>query len=210
MRRTEKAEDLLRQGLDAVGLPYASSQVDSFLTYLAELEKWNRVHNLTGFRTAREIVAKNFLDSLLFLKVLPPTVTSVADIGSGAGFPGIPIGIMRPDLRIILVEPAQKKSVFLRHICHMLQLRNIGVLDKRIEEISGVKVDAVVTRALFTVAEFISRAGHLLSENGVLILSKGLKVREELGELDGIPVEVHDLELPIEKVTRHLVVVKKK
>ena len=206
----EPVERLLRQGLDELVIPHSEAQVSAFLTYLAELEKWNRVHNLTGFRTGREIVIKNFLDSLLFCKVLPPAVRSAADIGSGAGFPGIPLGIMRPDLRIILVEPTQKKSVFLRHICHKLQLRNIEVLDKRIEEISGVKVDAVVTRALFTVAGFISKAGHLLNENGVLILSKGLRVHEELGKLDGIPVEVHDLELPIEKVMRHLVVVKKK
>lgn len=204
-----EAKKLLIQGIEEIGLPHADSQISAFVTYLTELKKWNRAYNLTGLKTDREIVIKNFLDSLLFCGVIPDDVRSVADIGSGAGFPGVPIKIMRPDLQVILVEPTQKKVLFLRHLCHRLGLQGIEVMDKRVEEVSGVKVDALVTRALFSVADFMDKAGHMLGENGVLILSKGPKLQEELKGTEGSEVSVRDKVLPYEKTVRHLVLVRR-
>ncbi len=151
------AVDLLRAGLEELGLRYSEKQVEAFITYLEELKKWNRAYNLTALKTDRDIIIKHFLDSLLFAKALPPEVLTLADIGSGAGFPGIPIKIMCPDLSVFLIEPTQKKAIFLRHICSKLQLKNVEIIDKRIEEVKGLQVDVAVTRALYSVREFIDK-----------------------------------------------------
>lgn len=207
MRKTD-TEELLSSGLKEIGVQYTSDQVTAFITYLAELKKWSRAYNLTGLKTDRDIVIKNFLDSLLFCQVIPSEIRSVADIGSGAGFPGIPIKIMRPDLQVVLIEPTQKKALFLKHICHKLALQNIQVIDKRVEDVSGITVDALVTRALFTAGDFMKKAGHILNDHGILVLSKGPKLQEELKEIQQAAVSVYDRILPFEKTTRHLVVLK--
>ena len=207
MRKTD-TEELLSSGLKEIGVQCTSDQVTAFITYLAELKKWSRAYNLTGLKTDRDIVIKNFLDSLLFCQVIPSEIRSVADIGSGAGFPGIPIKIMRPDLQVVLIEPTQKKALFLKHICHKLALQNIQVIDQRVEDVSGITVDALVTRALFTAGDFMKKAGHILNDHGILVLSKGPKLQEELKEIQQAAVSVYDRILPFEKTTRHLVVLK--
>lgn len=202
------AEELIRQGLKALGIPYSKDQVDKFLTYLAELKKWNKAYNLTGLKTDRDIIIKHFFDSLLFLKVLPSNVVSAADIGSGAGFPGIPVKIVAPQLMILLVEPVGKKVIFLRHICSKLALNGIKIIDKRIEEAEGIKVDAAMTRALCNVRDFIEKMEGHINEGGILILSKGPKLREELKGLEMRDITVSDYKLPFDETIRHLVVVR--
>ncbi len=200
--------DLLRKGISKLSLPCTEKEISAFLVYLEELKKWNRAYNLTGLKKDEEIIVKHFLDSLLFLKVFPEGVKKVADIGSGAGFPGIPIKIVSPDLTLFLVEPAMKKTVFLRHIVSKLCLSDTEVIDARIEEIEGLKVDAAMTRALFSVREFQEKAGRILNEKGVLILNKGPKLHEELKGLDTKNISIADLKLPFQKILRHLVVVR--
>ncbi len=200
--------DLLKKGLDQLDIPHSGNQVDLFLKYLGELKKWNKAYNLSGLRTDREIIIRHFLDSLLFLKVLPSNVSSAADIGSGAGFPGIPIKIMAPRVKMLLVEPAGKKAIFLRHICSNLNLAGIEIIDKRLEDTEGLKVDVAMTRALFSVGDFIEKTRGHINSGGVLILSKGPKLREELKGLDIKNTEVSDLKLPFDETVRHLVVVK--
>jgi 16S rRNA (guanine527-N7)-methyltransferase len=202
---------LLKEGLGELGLTVSDKQISAFLTYLEELKKWNRAYNLTGLKSDREIIIKHFLDSLLFARALPPEALTLADIGSGAGFPGVPIKIMFPHLKIFLVEPTQKKAVFLRHLCSKLQLENVEIMDKRIEEIKELHVDAAVTRALYSVREFINKAKNILNNNGVLILSKGPGLEKELAELSedqlaGIFRE--DIMLPFENAVRHIVSVR--
>lgn len=203
-----KEADLLKEGLDRLGIPYAEEQIHSFSVYLAELTKWNRVHNLTGLRSERDIVVKHFLDSLLFLKVLPKGTGSIADVGSGAGFPGIPMKIMRPQLTVFLIESAEKKGIFLRHMKSLLDLRGLEVITSRIEKVSGITVDAAVTRALFGIGDFAEKTGAILRPGGVLVLSKGPKVQEELEGIDREKVSIRDLRLPFGDAVRHLVVVK--
>jgi 16S rRNA (guanine527-N7)-methyltransferase len=202
------ALELLKKGLDTLGLPYAGWQIDAFSIYLAELKKWNRAYNLTGLKTDRDIIIKHFLDSLLFLKILPSHAVTAADVGSGAGFPGIPVKIFLPQLKMFLVEPVGKKAIFLRHICSTLSLDGIEIVDKRIEEVERLKVDVAMTRALFTVRDFIEKTEGHINEGGVLILSKGPKLREELEGLEMRDITVSDYTLPIDETVRHLVVVK--
>lgn len=153
-------------------------------------------------------MVKHFLDSLLFLKVLPAEVASVADIGSGAGFPGLPMKIMRPELSLFLIEPSEKKGVFLRHMRSVLQLQDLEVVTGRVEGVSGLLVDAAVTRALFSIGDFMKKAGRLLRPGGALILSKGPKLQQELKGIDREKVAVHDFALPFSGSVRHLVVIR--
>jgi 16S rRNA (guanine527-N7)-methyltransferase len=208
LKKTE-TEELIISGIAEIGVQCTPQQVTAFVTYLGELKKWGRAYNLTGLKTDRDIIIRNFLDSVLFCKVIPENLHSLADIGSGAGFPGIPIKIMRPDLQVILIEPTQKKALFLKHVCHRLGLQDIQVIDKRIEDISGIGVDVLVTRALFTVADFVKKAGHILNNNGIFILSKGPKLQEELEKSVNLRTSVVDITLPFEKTLRHLVVVRR-
>lgn len=201
------ASQLLRNGLEALKVSSTEQQIDLFLTYLAELKKWNKAYNLTALKTDEDIIVKHFLDSLLFGKVMPPEIQSVADIGSGAGFPGIPLKIINPNLKMFLIEPVKKKALFLQHICAKLNLDNTEIIDKRIEEIEDIKVGVAVTRALFSIKDFIDKAGNILKQDGILVLSKGPKLDEELKEAILENVVIKDLELPYLNLIRHLVIV---
>lgn len=203
-----RPEDLLRTGLAELGIPFGEDQVRSFLAYLAELRKWNRAHSLTSLRTDRDIVVKHFLDSLLFLGAVPAHARSLADVGSGAGFPGVPIRIMRPDLRVVLIEPTKKKAVFLRHVCHLLGLDGVVVRDQRLEEIEDLRVDVAVTRALFSVKDFIVKTQAIVAAGGTLILSKGPDLDQEMKDLGQSRISVSTQRLPLDQAERSLVVIR--
>jgi len=199
--------DLLKSGIEELGLRYSEKQAEAFMIYLEELKKWNKAYNLTALKTDRDIIIKHFLDSLLFAKTLPPGVLTLADIGSGAGFPGVPIKIMFPSLSVFLIEPTQKKAVFLRHISSKLQLQDVEIIDKRIEEVKGLQVDVSVTRALFSIKEFIEKTKDIINKNGILILSKGPGLEKELVGLEQGNISISDFKLPFGNVIRHIVIV---
>jgi len=179
------------------------------MTYLSELKKWNKAYNLTSLKTDEDIIVKHFLDSLLYLNALPNGKVSVMDVGSGAGFPGIPLKIMRPAIRMHLLEPSRKKANFLRHITRTLTLDAIEVVEQRIEEVKSLTVDVAVTRALFEIKEFIGKASPHINEGGRLILSKGPKVKEELKGIKELHCEVLTLSLPTTHIKRFLIVIRK-
>ena len=124
----------------------------------------------------------------------------IADAGTGAGFPGIPIKIMRPEIDITLIEPSKKKTAFLRHILRVLSLNGVKVLDERVENL-GRKYektyDVIVSRATFKIEDFIKKTCPYVRENGVLVLSKGPKVFKEIKELKdkGVIKEITRLSL---------------
>src|SRR4030067_3577135 len=124
-------DELLKKGLNEIGISYYEDQIDTFMTFLHELKKWNRVYSLTALKTDEDIIIKHFLDSILYLKAISPSPLrgegwgeglKIADAGTGAGFPGIPIKIIKPELDMTLIESSRKKSVFLRHIIRILKL----------------------------------------------------------------------------------------
>lgn len=158
-----------------------------------------------------DIIVKHFLDSLLYLKVIPGGEIKVADIGSGAGFPGIPVKIIRPEIEMYLIEPSGKKAEFLRHIIRTLRLKKIEVIEKRIEDFGKgqerfLSVDIAVTRALFSIKDFIKKTSHVVRQGGILILSKGPKVKEELKRLKDVRCEVLPMKLPLSDIKRYIVV----
>lgn len=136
--KTEQLVELFRNGFAAIDLEHNQATIDKFLVYLQDLVKWNAKINLTGHKEEQKIIGNFFIDSLACIKVfLPETAYSVLDIGSGAGFPGIPIGIVSPEQDITLLEPNLKKVAFLHHIIGVLGLKNIRVESSRIEHFSG-------------------------------------------------------------------------
>jgi 16S rRNA (guanine527-N7)-methyltransferase len=176
-------ESRLAAGLSELGLALAPAQVEALLTLVMELADWNARFNLTAIKDPAEVVDKHLLDSLAVLPYLKGL--TVADVGSGAGFPGLPLAIADLDRRYSLIESTGKKVTFLRHACTMLRLPNVEVVQGRAEAMKPKKpFDTIVARALGSLAEFVRIAGHLAGRDGRLLAMKG-KVPEE--ELKAIP-----------------------
>ena len=130
-------EDLLVEGAKSVNCPISQKTVRPFLIYLNELCKWNERTNLTGLNDQREIVVELFVDSLACGMALGPQKNDfIMDVGTGGGFPGIPLKIAFPDLHVTLVEPRLKKTAFLHHIIGLLGLDDIKVITRSVQEIS--------------------------------------------------------------------------
>jgi len=204
------AEGLLKAGLGELGIEITTPQTEAFSLYLSEIKRWNRVYSLTALKTDEDIVIRHFIDSCLYLKFLPPGKLRIADVGSGAGLPGIPIKIIRPELNISLIEPSRKKATFLRHALRALGLEGMEVIEKPVEAAGTARTadfDVALTRALFTVKRFIAKASPIVKEGGLLLMSKGPKV---VGELEGInvPYELKTAKLPMTDMTRYFVIIK--
>lgn len=205
----QSPELILKKGLAELSLTHSRAQIKGFMTYLSDLKKWSKAYNLTGLKTDEEIIVKHFLDSLLYLEALPEGEISMMDVGSGAGFPGIPIKIMRPEIFVYLVEPSRKKASFLVHIIKTLGLDKIEVMEKRIEEVKSLSVDVALTRALFSIVEFYKKASPLVREGGRMILNKGPKVNEELKKTKNIKYELFPLKLPCSNMKRFMIAIEK-
>lgn len=203
-----RADKLLVKGLKALDLIPTEEQVSSFMIYLEELKRWNRAVSLTSLKTDEDIVLKHFIDSCLYFKALPYDTKSIADVGSGAGFPGIPLKILRPEVKVYLIESSGRKCSFLRHMKRTLKLESTEVVEGRVEDAEDIAVDAALTRATFTVEEFVKKAGRIVRPRGVFVFSKGPKARAELKGAD-FDHEIIEVALPMTDIKRNLVVVKK-
>ncbi|MCE5312481.1 MAG: 16S rRNA (guanine(527)-N(7))-methyltransferase RsmG [Nitrospiraceae bacterium] len=198
--------DLIKKGLVALGMDPGPHLIDSFELYRAELQKWNKVHNITSITDDREIIIKHFLDSLLYLKALPAGKYILCDVGSGGGFPGLPIAMVSPDAEVALLEPSRKRVAFLRHMRRLLNLANVEIIDCKAEELVESEFDVVVTRATFSIADIMKKAGHLLKPGGFFVLSKGPRTEEELNELgSSIEPEIFRCALPFSDAERNLI-----
>ncbi len=202
----EAKKDLLISGLRELEIEPSDSVISSFDKYLHELKKWNRAYNLTALKKDEDIIVKHFFDSLLYLKVIPEGQWNICDIGSGAGFPGMPMAIVRPELSLTLIEPSRKKSAFLRHMKKNLSLNNVEVMESRVEDVKDSLFDIAVTRALFSINDLTKKAGHILKKDGFFVLSKGPKFEDEIGRIpDNIKFEVITASLPATPLQRNLI-----
>lgn len=196
----------LATGLVALGL--APSLAEPLQAYLALLDRWNRTYNLTAIRDPREMVTKHVLDSLAMHGFVEDG--ALADLGAGAGLPGIPLAIANPALQVTLVESSGKKARFLREAARSLQLGNVRVAESRIEALDEAGAhDAITARALATLPLILQLGGHLLKPGGRLLAMKGAVPDDEIAALPpGWRVEaVHALAVPGLDAERHLVVV---
>ncbi|AXK73090.1 16S rRNA (guanine(527)-N(7))-methyltransferase RsmG [Lysobacter sp. TY2-98] len=202
---------LLASGLADLGLDPVHT--DRLLAYLALLVRWNATYNLTAIRDPREMVVKHLLDSLAMHAFVDPLVASggaLADLGTGAGLPGIPLAIVKPGLKVTLVESAGKKARFMRQAIRDLGLADARVVDQRIEAVDEPGAYAAITaRALATIPLILELGGHLLAPDGVLLAMKGVYPADELAQLPAgwVLRESHPLRVPGLAAERHLVVV---
>ena len=168
---------ILIDGAAAFGVELTDDQADACLVYLVELEKWNRKINLTAIRDEQEIVTKHFIDSFSYLKGFEPTPgMELLDMGSGAGFPALPIKIARPDISVTLVESVRKKGAFLRHIIRTLRLERATVLDERTELLPPEHrscYDIVTARAFADMDTALREGAPFLRPGGIMVLSRG-------------------------------------
>lgn len=198
----------LERGLAALGIASAQPAKQQLLAHLALIEKWNRVHNLTAIRELPRMVSHHVLDSLAVVPHL--SASRIADIGSGAGFPGMPLAIVWPQARVTLVESSHKKAAFLRQAVIELGLTNIDIVPDRVERVPPeCGFDLVISRAFSDLAEFVRLAGPWVASGGMLAAMKGVYPHEELAQLpQGYRVrEVKPLCVPGLQGERHLVLV---
>lgn len=173
-------EALLQNGAAALGVKLYAEQIDIFSRYIKELVRWNATVNLTGARTSRELVLKHILDSLAGLPVLPAEPVRLVDIGTGAGFPGLPLKIARPDIDVTLIESSHKKAAFLLTICNHLGLQGVRVLCERAELVHD-QFDLAVSRAVGPPARVAALALPLVKPSGHLLLYLGPRGAQQAG-----------------------------
>ena len=208
--------DYLKVSLDALDLQIPPEVRERLLTFCDELLHWNRKVNLTAIRDPDEAIEKHLVDSLTLLPFVKEGEVLV-DLGSGGGFPGIPLAIARPGLRVLSVDAVAKKIAFQRHVARLLLLANLEAWHGRAEEVpshlpKGEGADLVVSRAFSSLVQFVRLALPYLKPSGRMIAMKGpegeQEVAEALAELADLGVacgEVNDLILPKSGARRKLI-----
>jgi len=204
-------ESVLAAGAQELGLSLSPGQSQQLLDLLAELADWNTRVNLTAITDPAAGVRKHLLDSLSIHAHLRGS--RIADVGSGAGFPGLPLAIADPEREFTLIEATGKKAQFLEHARTRLGLDNVHVVNSRAEHFKPAEpFDAVISRALGKLAEFIRFAGHLAAPGGRLLAMKGQVPHAELEDLprEWLATAIHPLVVPGLDAQRHLVELQRK
>ena len=196
----------LNEALTAMGLAIEAEKQSRLLDYLALLKNWNSTYNLTAIHEPDKMLTHHLLDSLAVL----PHVTAdrLLDVGSGAGLPGIPLAIVRPDLAVTLIDASHKKCAFMQQAAIELQLGNVTAHHGRVEDLRpDSPFPQIVSRAFSDLSDFVRLTRHLLADGGELLAMKGLYPNEEIAQLKGARVK-RDVELHIPGLgaDRHLIV----
>src|SRR3989344_885927 len=201
-----KLEKRLQQGLRDLGLDLTVAAREKLLNFLGLLEKWNRTYNLTAVRDPEQMVPRHLLDSLTVLPYLQGP--QVLDIGTGAGLPGIPLALARPDIEFTLLDSNAKKTRFITQALHELGLKNTSVVQERVEKFHPAeKFDTLIARAFASIPDMLAASRRLCAPPGRFLLMKGVFPREELAAVtDGFRSEVKALTIPGLDAARHLVI----
>jgi 16S rRNA (guanine527-N7)-methyltransferase len=176
------AKRVLCDGAIALGVELGTQQQEMLLSYLALMQKWNRVYNLTAIRDLDRMVSHHLLDSLS----IAPHINArhVLDVGSGPGLPGIPLAVARPDLSVTMLDSNQKKTAFIQQALSELGLANAKVVFTRVESWQAPHLfDAIVSRAFADLSDFVGQARHLLDAAGEFVAMKGQRPDAEIARL---------------------------
>lgn len=202
---------ILERGAAELGVLLSATQLGQFERYLIELQKWNRRINLTGTTNLQELISRHVLDSLAGLAVLAdvPPGAEVADLGSGAGFPGLPIKMARPDLRMTLIEPRQKRAAFLITVCALLKLERVTVVEttislKQVPADLGHRFGCVLMRAVTEPRIATALAVPLLTAGGRVVIW----VSGQQADRAGTGFVIHRYHLPGTNIAPALLVVR--
>ena len=196
-------EETLKAGIDKLELENRDYLYTNLLIYMNLLIKWNKVFNLISVKGVDEIVTHHFLDCLAVVPFIEGK--NVLDVGSGAGLPGIIIGLCYPEKNITLVDSVGKKTAFLKQTCTELNLSNITVINKRVEDITTNKLfDSIIARAFAEMQVFIDLTRHLIKDKGAWYGMKSKKINEEEISTNFL-VEKRDIIVPYLDAERYLV-----
>ncbi len=211
---------VVAEGARGLGIVLDDDRLSLFETHASLLLEWNRKTNLTAITDPEEIAVKHFVDSIAAVPMLPKTGT-LLDIGSGGGFPGLPLKIVVPELSVLLIDASRKKISFLRHAIGMLKLDGIAARHVRAEDLAkegggGDKFDAVVSRALADLKTFFEMARPMAGPGGVVLAYKAKPSDAEIEKArrfaespdqtgDAWTVEVTDYRLPVLDQSRAVV-----
>ena len=215
----ERFEKSLREKVEKLGIELNDYQVKQFYNYMKLLIEWNKKINLTAIIDPEDIILKHFIDSLTIAKYINEK-DKIADIGTGAGFPGIPIKILKPENEMLLVDSLNKRIKFLEMVIQEDKLKNIKVLHGRAEEIGRNKAyrgnfDVVTSRAVAKLNILLEYMLPLLKLGGKCICLKGPNIEEELEEarnaikiLGGQIDKIEQMELPYSDNRRNIIIIK--
>jgi len=198
--------DLLVKHTNNLALVLSDEQIDSLITYLQLLVKWNKAYNLTAVRDPAEMVSRHLVDSLSILPYVKGP--RIIDVGSGPGLPGIPLAICRPDLAITTLDSNGKKTRFQNQVKVEMGLTNLTVINGRAEQCSAEPFNEVISRAFASISDMIHWTAQLCRPDGVFLAMKGIYPDDELAQLPDI-YEVKNsfnLDVPGTEGARHLLV----
>ncbi len=196
----------LSAGIEQLGLAISLEKQQQLLDFLQLLTKWNAHFNLTAITTAEKMLTHHLLDSL----AVAPFISGkrILDVGSGAGFPGIPLALCFPEQQWLLLDSNGKKTRFLLQAKASLGLENVAVVQSRIEQFYAEECfDVIISRALGSIKELLAQTQEICCPGGHWLFMKGARPDQELAEIDQ-PYVVHALQVPELDAERHLVVVK--
>lgn len=218
-------ENILIDGALKMGISLHKEQINKFSRYLELLIQWNQKINLTSLKTPREIISKHFLDSISCIEVMDKYVNiegiSIIDVGTGAGFPGIPIKIVYPSISLSLLEARKKKTIFLEKIVEEMNFQQVEILNGRAEVFGKCpdhreKYDIVLSRAVALLSTLSEYCLPLVRVGGFFIAQKGRSYKEEINKalrtiplLGGELIGVENIQIPFINQERHLLVIKK-
>lgn len=181
-RSTLRLTGRLTERLAEVGLTLGPDAAEALARYLGEIRRWNRVHNLTAITDSETMIRRHAIESLALRPLLAGR--RVADAGSGAGVPGIPLAIAEPDRRFTLIESRGKRAAFLRHVQGVLGLVNVDVQHRRVESMNDAGTfDTILARALAPPAELLRLTAHLCAPDTVMLVPTG---EQAAGESEGL------------------------
>lgn len=216
----EEFEKEIIEYMEELEIKLSTEQAEMFFKYMNLLLEWNEKINLTAITDEEEVIVKHFVDSITISKYIP-TGTSLIDVGTGAGFPGIPLGIIRNDLEIVLLDSLQKRINFLEVVIRELGLENIKTVHARAEEFGKnnkyrEKFDVATSRAVANLSTLSEYLLPLVKIGGVVICMKGCAIEEELNNskkainvLGGKVTRVFEFNLPKTDIKRNIVLVDK-
>lgn len=198
---------VLKNGVAALDLGLSEAQQEKLLDYLVLLNKWNKVYNLTAVRDPMEMMTLHVLDSLAAVPAFKDA-RNVLDVGAGGGLPGMVLAITRPDMKVSMIDIVHKKTAFLNQVKAELELGNVTVYTKKVQDLQvKTPFDVITSRAFADLSDFVNWSGHLLAEGGQFIALKGTAPAEERERLPD-PWKVNELQplnVPGLDAQRHLV-----
>jgi len=203
----------IQAALDRLGQSFPEGTAEKLGVLIDELERWNRKVNLTAIRNTDEMITAHLLDSLVAAPLLEGE--TILDVGTGPGFPGLPLAIVHPERQFTLLDSNNKKIMFAQHAAGLLGLDNVSAVKARGEDYApGHGFDTVIARALAALPRLVEIAGHHVGEDGVFVALKGRYPTEELEELEKLELPwrhaVTELNVPgLEKGSRHAVLLRR-